>query len=119
MIFGDIVLVCVILALCVILPLIFVNDEKNENTVVVSVDGVKTHEISLFEDTVFSPDGGHTYVTVRDGEAFISKSDCPDGLCMKMRKADSNGGSVICLPNRVSVSVKGQDATEGADVYAG
>ncbi len=119
MIFGDIVLVCVILALCATLPLILNANKNEENTVIVSVDGELTHELSLYEDTVFSPDGGHTYVTVNDGKAFISKSDCPDGLCMKMKKADSNGGSVICLPNRVSVAVKGQDATEGADVYAG
>jgi len=119
MILGDIVLVCIILALCATLPLIFANNEKNENMVVVSVDGVQTHEHSLLEDAVFSPDGGHTYVTVKGGKAYISKSDCPDGLCMKMKGVDKNGGSVICLPNRVSVAVKGKDNKEGADVYAG
>ena len=118
MLVGDIAVVVLILVLCSVLP--FLLGGKTESSIaIVTVDTEVTHEIPLDENTTFSPDGGHTYVTVSEGFAYISSSDCPDGLCMKMKKADKNGGSVVCLPNRVSVSVKKNDKAGGADVEVG
>lgn len=118
MLVGDIAVVVLILVLCSVLPFLFWG--KTESSIaIVTVDAEVTHEIPLDENTTFSPDGGHTYVTVSEGFAYISSSDCPDGLCMKMKKADKNGGSVVCLPNRVSVSVKINDKAGGADVEVG
>ena len=92
MIFGDIVTIVILISLCVIVPLFVIPEKKDNNTIFVSVGKDVTHEISLNENITFSPDDGHTYVTVSNGLAYISSSDCPDKLCMEMRKADKNGG---------------------------
>ena len=118
MLVGDILLNIVILSLCIVIPLFIRHNESEDKKVVVSVGSKVTHTIPLSDDVVFSPDGEHTYVTVKDGKAYISLSDCPDGLCMKMKKAENANESVICLPNRVSVMIDGTKVG-GADVNAG
>lgn len=45
---------------------------------------------------------GHNTLKIENGEARIVDADCPGGDCMKM-KIDSNGGSIICLPHKLSI----------------
>ena len=58
-------------------------------------------------------DGEHTFldgaivVKIEGGEAFVSHSDCPDGSCMLMGRVSAGGESIICLPNRISITVLG------------
>lgn len=62
---------------------------------------------SLAEDAVIDINGTNT-LTVKGGKAYMSAATCPDKLCIKQGEVDSRGGTIICLPNRVSVEVKGE-----------
>lgn len=118
---NDFVLNLIIVVLCLLLPVVLSVVGKNkEKTVVVTLEGEIVKECNLDENVSFSPDSGKTLVKVENGKAYIEKSDCPDGLCMDMKKAQNNGDSVVCVPNKVTVTVKSQKNEEtGADVIAG
>ena len=52
-----------------------------------------------------------------DGVSMVYAS-CPDNLCVHQGKINKKGQSVICLPNRIIIEIKGQkpkvDAVAGA-----
>ena len=45
------------------------------------------------------------------GEVFVTGADCPDKLCEKA-SIDKSGESIVCLPNRLSVTVEGENEKE-------
>ena len=55
---------------------------------------------------------GNMTVRVERGAARVTASDCPDQLCVRSRKIDAPGESIVCLPNRVSVVVEGEGAAD-------
>ena len=55
-------------------------------------------------------------VAVRNGEIFISKTDCPDRVCEKTGKISRAGEAIICVPQRVEIRISGDaeiDAVAG------
>ena len=73
----------------------------------------ETEYYSLNENrTLHISSNGHSLtVTITDGRAWISSSDCPDGVCKTMGKIYKNGQMVICAPAQVAISVQ-NDHTE-------
>ena len=75
------------------------------------------HELSLGEDGLFRFDGIDAEFEVKDGKIRITKVSCPDKICEKTGFIGSSGQSIICVPNKITVSVVGSD--ESADVTVG
>ena len=75
-------------------------------TVVVKTDD--EFRLPLDENTVrgISSNGHNLTLEIKNGEARVISADCPDHLCMR-GKADRNGGTLICAPSRVMISVEG------------
>lgn len=115
---NDLVLNILIILLCISVPIcLSVLAHNEEKTVLISVNGETVKELPLSEDAQFHINGVN--VEIKDGKASVPHSDCPDGLCTKMKKAENIGDSIICVPNMVSVRVAGSGVTREADVIAG
>lgn len=116
---NDLLLNILIVVLCVAIPFAVSYNKRERTSVRVTKDGETAAVLPIETNAEYSPDGGHTVVTVRDKKAYISYSDCPDGLCMEMLPVTKNGGSVVCLPNKVTVTLVKSDENGGTDVDAG
>ena len=91
---------------------------KKEGTVaVVEINGVVTSEYSLSVDGTFSLNGGSNVLVIENGAAYVSYSDCPDHICEKTRKARYVGERIVCLPNRISITIKGS-TDSGVDLVS-
>ena len=90
--------------------------KTNGGTVVISVDGVETGAYPLGADAVIpieNADGKVTNtLTIKDGAAKMTEADCPDQYCVHQKKIRFEGETIVCLPNRVLVTVSGGDAPE-------
>ena len=78
---------------------------------VIEQKGAVIAELPLDENTVFEvKDGGRVtnVVEVKDGAISVTKADCPDKICQNHRAVSKSGESIICLPNRVIVTVRGE-----------
>lgn len=77
--------------------------------VVVTVDGSRVLELPLDRDARMPVRGplGDTVIRVEDGFARIEDSPCPDKLCMHMGRIRRVGETLICVPNRVCVTIRG------------
>jgi hypothetical protein len=85
--------------------------------VVVEVEGRHILELSLNIDTVQKVKGplGETTIMVKDNKAWIVSSPCPDHLCMKMGKISRKGEIVVCVPNRVILTISGGGENNSLD----
>jgi hypothetical protein len=79
------------------------------NHAVVEVDGRRVLELPLDRDTTASVDGplGETVIEVRDRAVWVIRSPCPRGFCMHMGRIRYPGEILVCVPNRVCVSIRG------------
>ena len=86
--------------------------------ITVYADNEKTAQYSLGIDGVYEIKTAYGYniLTVKNKEAYISESDCPNGDCMKM-KVNEHGGSIICLPLHLVIKSSGAHA-EDVDAVA-
>lgn len=72
-----------------------------------------TYLLSQDQEIEIRQDGEVTnIVRIRDGSAYMLEADCPDRLCCRQRPINKANESVICLPNRVIVTVQGTDEGE-------
>ncbi|MCR5828805.1 MAG: NusG domain II-containing protein [Lachnospiraceae bacterium] len=77
--------------------------------VVISVNGSEKMTLPLNEDTEVLVNGflGLTCnVVVQNGTVRISEATCPDKLCARHEPISKDGESIICLPARITVTVR-------------
>lgn len=83
---------------------------------VVSIDGVETARYPLSVDGTYPLNGGTNLLVIENGFAYMQGADCPDKLCVNQGKVRYTGQCIVCLPNRVTVTVSG--AGEGVDLVS-
>ena len=78
-------------------------------TVSVRIDGQAVMELPLSEDTeLVLGEGEHTNtLVIRDGTAQVIEASCPDGLCVGQGAVQYAGESIVCLPHRLVITVRG------------
>lgn len=65
--------------------------------------------------TVSGPQG-NTVIAIHEGKARIVSSDCPNKICMNS-EIDSYPGTLVCLPNRVIVTIENSQGAVDAASY--
>ena len=78
------------------------------NVARVTVDGEVVGEYPLSVNGVYTINGGTNILTVENGIAYMSYSNCPDHVCEKTGKVKYVGEQIVCLPNKVTVTVSGE-----------
>ena len=111
----DIILLATILVICAVCALfMFVFDTVEGNYVELTVNGQLYGQYDLSEDQTIEIDTeyGHNVLEIKDGKAQMTEADCPDGYCMDQGSISSNKQTIVCLPNKVVVSVVITDEEE-------
>ncbi len=94
---------------------------ESGDTVKVTVDGelyaVYSLADSITEDIRSGTDGVNRLV-IKDGKAYMESATCPDGICVSHPPVYRNGESIVCLPNRVVVTVITEGESDTPDVIA-
>lgn len=116
---GDAAAVAVVLLCAPLLSFtLFAQVPATEHTVVqVCQNGQIICELPLERDGSYTVSGQYVNViTVQNGQAAITRSDCPGEDCVHSGWISSPGRSVVCLPNRVELRLTG---SSGVDASAG
>ena len=113
----DIIFISSILLSSVLFFAIASFNKKEGAIAVVEINGVVTNEYSLYVDGTFSLNGGTNLLVIENGSAYISYSNCPDHICEKTKKIQYVGERIVCLPNRISITVNGS-ADNGVDLVS-
>ena len=51
-------------------------------------------------------------IIIEDGYCYMEEAECPDHLCIKQGKVNKSGQTIVCLPNRVVVTVVDSDSSD-------
>ena len=118
---GDLRLIAVLLLAGLILAAVILCGRSDGRYAVLRVDGRDIVRIPLTEDRQYpvETDGTVTNVLrIEDGAVRMVEADCPDHLCIHRGAIRHVGDSIVCLPNRVVVTISGEDALD-LDAVAG
>ena len=118
---ADLIIYAAILLLAAAAFLLYFHAHKSTgSTAAVSVDGVCLYRFPLnpsgirpgvpFETDIAGYNGGSVHLVIRDGKADVTEATCPDHICVKHRPISRAGESIVCLPNRVVVTIEGDTA---------
>lgn len=116
---GDRILITILALVALILvPVVALAQAGGDHVVIEGPYGRSSYAID--EDRVVEVQGrsGIVSVEIAEGSVRVIGSDCPDGVCMSSSPIDRDGGVIACVPNGVTVSVRGDRAREGVDAIS-
>ena len=111
---GDIIILAALLCIAAVAFCALYFLAPSGDTVKIEVASKTVATLPLDEDTTYNVEIGGKItntVEIKDGEVSVIYADCPDKICVNHRAISKSGESIICLPNKVVVSVEG-DNTE-------
>ena len=113
----DIIVIASILLASLSLLLILNLTKKEGALAVVEIDGQVVAEYPLYKEGVYSLNGGTNVLVVEGGTAYLNYSSCPDHTCENIGKIRYVGETIVCLPNKVTITIIG-DAEDGVDLVS-
>ena len=120
---NDIILIGAILLIAVVgLVYLFLFRGRGD-TVKVTVDGKAYASYSLSEARVEDIHTGESSeqlnrLVIRNGKAFVETATCRDGICSSHRPIFRDGESIVCLPNRVVITIISDKTSDAPDAVA-
>lgn len=120
----DFIIIAVLMLLSFIPTLIFtfvINKNYDSLYAVITIDGKEQQTIQLTghkgEETLkFETKYGSNIVELHDQEIGIVDADCPDHVCMNPSHIEKPGQSLVCLPNKFMIEIKGKNNDDSDDV---
>ena len=111
---GDIILIVILSVASIAGIRNFHNGGKH---VVVEVDGRHVMELSLGSNVTETVKGplGETVIVVENGTARITDSPCPHKYCIRMGSISRRSEIIVCVPNRVFLTIRGGGEEESFD----
>ena len=113
----DIIFISSLVLVSLLLLLAIALTRKEGAVAVVEINGTVAGEYPLDIDGTFPLNGGTNVLVIEDGKAYLSYSSCPDHICERTGKISYVGQTIVCLPNRLSVTVTG-DSSGGVDLVS-
>ncbi len=103
-----------LLAVAFVLVLVFFLqfESKDGEKVVVSLNGETYGVYDLHKDRKVSVKVKNKTINVieiKNGKAFMKYATCPDKLCEKQKAISKENETIVCLPNKVIVTIKGAE----------
>lgn len=118
---NDIILIVSLLLVAALGMLYLFKFRGAGDTVRVTVDGklYKTYSLSqdITEDIITGKNGEYlNRLVIKDGKAYMERATCPDGICVDHAPIFRDGESIVCLPQRVVVTVITNNSADGPDI---
>ena len=119
---NDIILAVLLVIVAMICALfIQVLVKKNGNVAVVSIDGQVYKELSLNQNTELELNktdnvDGYNILVIENGYAYMKDADCPDKICVHQGRISKTGETIVCLPHKVVIEIKGENTAFDAVV---
>lgn len=84
------------------------------DTVRVSLDGKEYGRYSLLtdEDITISTEYGNCILSIKNGEAEVVSSECPDKYCENMGRISGGSQVIVCVPLHLVIDVVGQSSVD-------
>ena len=111
---NDILLIAAVLVLSLGVWVYSLGTRQEGGYAEVAIDGKTVMELPLNVDTsVVLGDGAHrNTLVIENGRAHISEASCPDHVCIRQGEICYDGQTIVCLPNKLVVTIRGGSPAE-------
>lgn len=118
---NDLIFIGVLLLVVIAVGLSLWLFRGEGDSVTVSVDGKVVGVYSLSKDMTLDiqtgeKGEGHNLLVISGGKAYVASASCPDGICASHKPISRNGEAIVCLPNRVVITVTVEEDDQAPDV---
>ncbi len=112
---GDRIVILILLFVTLFVAGQYLYSHSNKvlkKEVIIRSDGKVIKRIALNDATkmmfTVKSKEGFLIVQINNERVRVIKSTCRDKLCMKQGWIDRPGESIVCLPNRISITIQGE-----------
>lgn len=115
---NDVIFIAALLAVIAVAGACLSFFRGEGNSVTVSIDGtvVATYPLNVDRtEEILTEGGGHNRLVIQDGKAYVESASCPDGICAAHKPIHREGESIVCLPNKVVITVQTTHTDDGLD----
>lgn len=94
---------------------VFYATRKGGAEAVISVNGEEYGTYSLAvekEIAIEGAEGQENVIAISGGKVFMKSASCKNQICVRTGKISKAGQSIVCLPNRVTVTIRGGAETD-------
>lgn len=118
---NDIIFIALLLTVSAVGLLYLFVFRSEGNTVKVTVDGklYGTYSLSqnVSKDILTGENSDEVNrMVIKDGKVYMEYATCPDGICVAHRPVFRNSESIVCLPNRVVITVITDEKADAPDI---
>lgn len=80
---------------------------KSNGKIVRTIDLNKVVEEEKF--TIKTEDGHYNTILIKNGSIRVKEADCLHKECVKIGTISEPGGLIVCLPNKLMISINGEN----------
>lgn len=108
---GDIILTAALVLAALLLGGFLLFGQEQGQTAEVRINGEIYGTYMLDKAQTVTVDRGdvHFVLEIKDGSVRMLSAHCPDQLCVLQGAISKAGQSIVCLPQRVVVEIKGKN----------
>lgn len=120
---ADIIFLSILVCAGILLTILIYSPRSSTGTYVeIRINGERTAAYSLSADrreTLHSASGENTII-IKDGAVSMAAADCPDKVCVSMRRISRSGETIVCLPHKLVLEIRsGESETSPLDAVTG
>ena len=115
---NDVILIAALLIAAALgaMYLFLLRDAGSQVTVTVNGEWYGTYPLSQERVEEIRSGAQVNRLEIREGKAVVAYASCPDGICAAHAPIFRSGESIVCLPNRVVITVSGEQTADAPDV---
>lgn len=105
---NDVIFISFLAVFCIAVCVwVYKGGAVEGSNIMITVDGKEYGIYSLFEEQTITIGEGDVknIIEIKGGKAYMREASCPDQLCVDQNEISFDKESIICLPNKVVVTV--------------
>ena len=105
---NDVIFISFLAVFCIAVCLwVYKGGAVEGSNIKITVDGKEYGTYSLLEEQTITIDEGENLniIEIKGGKAYMKEASCPDQLCVDQNEISFDKESIICLPNKVVITV--------------
>ena len=105
---NDVIFISFLALFCIaVCVAVYKGGAVDGSNIVITIDGEEYGTYSLLqEQTIVIEEGNaRNVIEIKDGKAYMLEASCPDQLCVDQNEISYDKEAIICLPNKVVLTV--------------
>ena len=105
---NDVIFISFLAVFCIAVCVwVYKGGAVEGSNIKITIDGKEYGTYSLLEEQTIRIECGEAknIIEIKGGKAYMQEASCPDQLCVEQNEISFDKESIICLPNKVVLTV--------------